>query len=228
MPTERARAVAAPPLFAHNGAMLEHIPRWLGIALKGARAGAEKLAIVQPELGAAFGTIALSSPAFADGARLPDRFTADGEGVSPPLVWGPLPEGTARLALLVEDADAPALQPLVHAVVWGLPGDTHRLAEGAIVRDGPGSVEAGDVGRNSFFGEGWLPPDPPTGHGVHRYAFQLFALTAEAGDPGASPGRAAVVRAMAGHVLAAGLLVGTYSRGEGSGVRPAQAVLRPA
>lgn len=207
--------------------MLEHIPRWLGQVLKGARAGAEKLAIVQPELGAAFGTIALSSPAFGDGGRLPDRFTADGEGVSPPLVWGPLPEGTARLALLVEDADAPALQPLVHAVIWGLPADTHRLAEGAIVGDGDGTAE-GDVGRNSFFREGWLPPDPPSGHGLHRYAFQLFALAEAAGDPGATPGRAAMVRAMAGHVLGAGLLIGTYSRGERGGVRPAAGALRPA
>ncbi len=207
--------------------MLEHIPRWLGAALKGARAGAEKLAIVQPELGAAFGTIDLSSPAFGDGARLPQRFTADGEGASPPLVWGKLPEGTARLALLVEDADAPALQPLVHAVVWGLPADTHRLAEGAIVRDGAGGAE-GDVGRNSFFREGWLPPDPPSGHGVHRYAFQLFALAAEAGDPGTSPGRAAMVRAMAGQVLAAGILIGTYSRGEPDAAGRAGGALRPA
>lgn len=193
--------------------MLEHIPRWLGAVMKGARAGAEKLAIVQPELGAAFGTIDLGSPAFADGGRLPDRFTADGPGISPPLIWGKLPDGTARLALLVEDADAPALQPLVHAVVWGMAADTHRLAEGAIVRDGAGGAD-GDVGRNSYFGEGWLPPDPPTGHGVHRYAFQLFALDAGAGEPGTTPGRAAMVRAMAGHVLAAGILIGTYSRGE--------------
>ena len=207
--------------------MLEHIPRWLGAALKGARAGAEKLAIVQPELGAAFGTIVLSSPAFGDGGRLPERFTADGAGVSPPLVWGPLPEGAARLALLVEDADAPALQPLVHAIVWDLSTDDHGLPEGAIVADGKGDA-ARDVGRNSFFGEGWLPPDPPTGHGVHRYAFQLFALAAGAGDPGPTPGRGAMVRAMAGHVLAAGLLIGTYSRGDPAAARPARAALRPA
>lgn len=206
--------------------MLEHIPRWLGAALKGARAGTEKLAIVQPELGAAFGTIDLASPAFGDGGRLPDRFTADGAGVSPPLTWGPLPDGARRLALLVEDADAPALQPLVHAVVWDLPVDDHGLAEGAIVTDGAG--EGRDVGRNSFFGEGWLPPDPPSGHGVHRYAFQLFALGEGAGDPGNSPGRAAMVRAMAGHVLAAGLLIGTYSRGEPGSDAPARVALRPA
>lgn len=130
--------------------MLEHIPAWLGKALSDVRAGAEKLAIARGTLGTAIPRIELMSPAFADGARLPERFTADGDGVSPPLVWGPLPDGTAHLALLVEDADAPAPQPLVHAVVWGMPADTGRLEEGAIRSDGAGTPER-DVGRNSIF-----------------------------------------------------------------------------
>ena len=202
--------------------MLEHIPRWLGHAMQNLRAGADKLAIVELSRGTA--TIALSSPAFADHARLPPRFTADGEGVSPPLVWGDVPEGTAMLALLVEDADAPAPQPLVHAILWGLPADTRRLSEGAIRPDGPGSPDGGDVGRNSYLDEGWLPPDPPTGHGEHRYAFQLFAL-AGAADPGTSPSRGDIVDAMRGHVLAAGLLTGTYSRGEPAAVGPVGAAV---
>lgn len=193
--------------------MLEHIPHWLGNALRNVRAGADKLCIAQAELGGGFAPIELSSPAFANGARLPPRFTADGEGVSPPLVWGTLPEGTQSLALIVEDPDAPSPQPLVHAILWGIPPGEHRLAEGAIRADGDGAEDGRDVGRNSYFQEGWLPPDPPTGHGSHRYAFQLFALAAAA-DPGDTPGRAAIVKAMAGNVLAAGLLTGTYSREE--------------
>ncbi|MDF2496185.1 YbhB/YbcL family Raf kinase inhibitor-like protein [Sphingomonas sp.] len=208
--------------------MLEHIPAWLGRTLGNVRAGADKLAIVQPELGGTFDALDLMSPAFAQEARLPPRFTADGEGVSPPLTWGAVPEGTALLALLVEDADAPAPQPLVHAVVWGMPADAGRLEEGAIVADGAGIAAQGDVGRNSYLGEGWLPPDPPTGHGEHRYVFQLFALGAGAGDPGASPGRTALVRAMTGHVLAAGLLIGTYSRGEPADATPTQTAVAAA
>jgi hypothetical protein len=194
--------------------MLEHVPAWLGKALSGARAGADRAAIARAELGGRFAALDLSSPAFANGARLPVRFTADGNGVSPPLLWSAPPQGTAMLALLVEDADAPASQPLVHAIVWGIPAQAGRLDEGAILADGSGAAERGDVGRNSFLREGWLPPDPPTGHGEHRYLFQLFALDADVGDPGATPGRGAIVAAMAGHVLAAGLLVGTYSRGD--------------
>lgn len=192
--------------------MLEHVPHWLGKAMTGVRAGADKLAIVQPELGS-FAALHLASPAFANGARLPPRFTADGEGVSPPLFWTGVPEGTERLALIVEDPDAPTLSPLVHAVVWDLPADCEELKEGAIRADGTGDGDGRDVGRNSFLGEGWLPPDPPTGHGEHSYAFQLFALGPWP-DVRDNPSRGAIVKAMAGRVLAAGILTGTYSRGE--------------
>jgi Raf kinase inhibitor-like YbhB/YbcL family protein len=197
--------------------MLEHIPQWLGRALSNVRAGADKLAIAQTGLAAprgSFGVLDLTSPAFADGARLPERFTADGAGVSPPLTWGTPPEGTAGLALLVEDADAPTPRPLVHAVVWRIAADAGRLPEGAIVADGAGDDDGRDVGRNSFRREGWLPPDPPTGHGAHRYVFQLFALDADVADPGQSPGRTALIEAMTGHVIAAGVLTALYSRGE--------------
>ena len=198
--------------------MLEHVPHWLGSALSNLRAGADKLAIVQPGLGA-FATIELASPAFANGARLPERFTADGEGISPPLFWTGVPEGTARLALIVEDPDAPTPQPLVHAVVWDLPGADGQLPEGAIRADGAGSSDGSDVGRNSLFSEGWLAPDPPTGHGEHNYAFQLFAL-ADGPDVGDTPGRGALLAAMEGKVLAAGLLTGTYSRGQEAPIGP--------
>lgn len=192
--------------------MLEHVPTWLGRMLSNVRAGADKLAIVQARLDGDVAALDLTSPAFADGAVLPVRFTADGAGVSPPLTWGAPPFGTASMALLVEDADAPTPQPLVHAVLWGLAADSGRLVEGAIVADGAGTADGRDVGRNSFLREGWLPPDPPTGHGQHRYCFQLFALGVGVGDPGPSPGRSALLAAMQGHVLAAGLLTGTYAR----------------
>ena len=199
--------------------MLEHVPAWLGRLLADRRAGADTLLAAQdgmsgPGFGGA-GGLTLTSPAFADGARLPERFTADADApVSPPLTWTGAPEG-CRLALLVEDADAPAAQPLVHAIVWGLEAATGRLAEGAIVGGG-----ALTVGRNSFLQVGWSPPDPPTGHGEHRYAFQLFALRPGGPDPGDAPGRAALAEAMRGRVLAVDVLVGTYSRGEPAASAP--------
>lgn len=199
--------------------MLEHVPLWLGALLKQVRAGHAKLVIAQADLGIGGATLSVSSPAFADGARLPVRFTADGDGISPPLVWGDVPAGTARLALIVEDPDAPALQPLVHAIVWNLPADERGLAEGAIIPDGAFEADGRDVGRNSYFVEGWLPPDPPTGHGNHDYVFQLFALSEDV-DAGTNPGRSDFIAAISGKVLAAGMLVGTYSRGEPARIAP--------
>jgi Raf kinase inhibitor-like YbhB/YbcL family protein len=203
--------------------MLEHLPAWLGKAMSGWRAGVESLAITRADL-VPTASLSLNSPAFGDMARLPERFTADGAGVSPPLFWSDPPAGTAMLALLVEDADAPTPQPLVHAILWNLPPRAGELAEGAIVADGPGSAEQGDVGRNSYLGKGWLPPDPPRGHGEHRYVFQLFALDAVVEIGGETPGRGAMLDAMAGHVLAAGVLTGTYSREEEAPVGPVGAI----
>ena len=208
--------------------MFEHLPRWLGAMLRNVRAGHSKLAIVQPELQVGETVIDLGSPAFSYGARLPMRFTADGDGISPPLVWGEIPVGTASLALIVEDPDAPAMQPLVHALVWNLPAGERALPEGAIAPDGDGQADGRDVGRNSLVGEGWLAPDPPTGHGSHDYVFQLFALS-DTPELAGNPGRSEVIDALAGRVLGAGMLVGTYSRGEEVPLTPqAVGVARPA
>lgn len=193
--------------------MLEHVPHWLGSLLRNVRAGHSRLVAAQEGVVTGDVRIDLSSTAFGDGARLPIRFTADGDGISPPLHWRGVPEETAGLALIVEDPDAPAPNPLVHAILWGLPATETMLTEGAIAPDGNGEGDGRDVGLNSYRREGWLPPDPPTGHGAHDYVFQLFALSALP-VLGANPGRRELVEAISGRVLAVGLLTGTYSRGE--------------
>lgn len=190
--------------------MLQHIPAWMGRLLGDVRAGHEKLAIMKAGAQAHTPMIDLTSPAFAAGARLPVRFTADGDGVSPPLVWGEVPTGTKSLVLIVEDPDAPMPNPLVHALMWNLPPDLGRIAEGEIVED---MHQVGTVGRNSYGPQAWLPPDPPTGHGEHDYVFQLFAL-ASARELGEKPGRSDVLEAMEGVILGAGVLIGTYARDE--------------
>lgn len=203
--------------------MLEHVPAWMGKLFSNVRAGHEKLAIMKAGVSADTPMIDLTSTAFAAGARLPDRFTADGDGVSPPTLWTALPEGTTRLALIVEDPDAPAPNPLVHALVLNMPADQGSIGEGEIAEDSP---LAALVGRNSYGARAWLPPDPPTGHGNHDYVFQLFALSAPV-ETGDDPGRSDLIEAMTGKVLGAGVLIGTYSRGKPAPSAPVTTALAP-
>jgi Raf kinase inhibitor-like YbhB/YbcL family protein len=197
--------------------MLEKLPDVIGHALHGVRAGLDNIVFNTLGMREGMASIALSSVAFADHAPLPPRFTADapdGEGVSPPLQWTGLPPSTASVVLIVEDADSPTPNPLVHAIVVDLPVGDGSLAEAAI----PSQSNAGldlHVGRNSALQGAWLPPDPPPGHGVHRYAFQLFAL-AQVPEFSDAPGRDEIVDALRAHAIASGLLIGTHERPDGS------------
>jgi Raf kinase inhibitor-like YbhB/YbcL family protein len=193
--------------------MLEKLPEALGHALRGQRAGLENIAFQSIDLRAGMAQIAVTSLAFVDHAPIPARYTADGPGVSPPLQWSGVPSGAASLVVLVEDADAPTPHPLVHAIVVDLAPEDGALAEAALPsKDHEGAGLR--VGRNSYLQAAWLPPDPPPGHGVHRYAFQVFALAAGGFD--GTPGRDAVLDALREHALASGCLIGTYERADGS------------
>jgi Raf kinase inhibitor-like YbhB/YbcL family protein len=182
----------------------------IGEQLRPLRHGLGSLVCNRPEFGGVLTTIHLSSSAFEDHGALPERFTADGEGVSPPLAWHGVPAETQGLVLLVEDPDAPFPKPIVHAIVPALPLGDGQLLEGELPNQRRTEL-AEKMGRNSFAGRAWLPPTPPPGHGPHRYCFQLFALDTHPTfrDP---PGRSALIRAMHGHVLAIGKLVATYER----------------
>lgn len=190
--------------------MLEHLPSAVGQALKSFRPGLDKITSMSSDFAAVPDTVAVSSKAFANGQAIPLRFTEDGAKVSPPLAWAAIPSGTAAVVLLIEDADSPTPAPLVHAIAWNLAGADGALEEGMLRSEGsPGWPQA--LGKNSFLRAEYLPPDPPSGHGAHHYAFQIFALdrTLDLDD---EPGRGALIEAMKGHVLAKGTLVGVYER----------------
>jgi Raf kinase inhibitor-like YbhB/YbcL family protein len=190
-------------------AMLEKVPAALGRALRPARAGIEKIAFLGTQFAHVPETIRVWSPAFQDGGLLPMHCTADGKGLSPPLQWWSVPRGAQSVVILVEDADSPTSQPLVHAIASGLPGTDGELAQGAMNQDG--ADEHLTLGRNSVLYTGWLPPDPPPGHGAHHYAFQVYALN-QTLQLSARPGRGELLVAMHGYVMARGCLVGIYQR----------------
>ena len=173
-----------------------------GHVMQGVRAGAGKLASHQLAEGVA-PTIDVQSIAFEADAGLPISCTADGVGAPPPLRWENVPEFTQSLVLVCEDPDAPAIEPFLHWLVYGMPSEVDGV-DAQSQHDWP-------MAENGHGSAAFTPAAPPAGHGIHHYHFQVFALDAPiALQTGAE--RRDVFELMRGHVLAWGELVGTYQR----------------
>jgi Raf kinase inhibitor-like YbhB/YbcL family protein len=152
-------------------------------------------------------TLHLTSTAFAEGQPIPEKHTCDGRDSSPPLHWSGLPTGSRSLALIVDDPDAP-VGTWVHWVLYGLAPDLEGLPEN--VDKSQYVLRGARQGLNDFRRLGYGGPCPPPGK-PHRYFFKLYALDAELDlKPGAT--KKELLRAMEGHILATGQLMGTYAR----------------
>ena len=150
--------------------------------------------------------IKISSSAFEDGGLIPPEYTCDGQGISPPLQWEPVPEGTASIALICDDPDAP-MGTFVHWVLFNLPAGTSEL-EGNFP-DGETLPNGARQGITDFGKVGYGGPCPPSG--THRYFFKIYALDAMI-DLVSVVDKPALLEAMEGHILSQGQLVGKYKR----------------
>lgn len=143
----------------------------------------------------------LSSAAFGHGEPIPVQYTADGADMSPPLLVSGVPEGTASLALIMDDPDAPA-GTWYHWVVWNIPAEVQELAEGT-------PPEGASEGTNSWDRSGYGGPSPPSG--THRYFVRLYALDQKL-ELTRPVDAETLESAMLGHVLARAELMGIYTR----------------
>lgn len=151
--------------------------------------------------------IKIKSPAFVPGGKIPGKYTCDGMDISPPLAWTSGPEGTKTFALICDDPDAP-MGTWVHWVLFNLPAEIIELRENVLPERG---LESGaKQGMNDFRKIGYGGPCPPGG--THRYYFKLYALDTEINlETGAT--KSELLKAMEGHILAEGQLMGKYERG---------------
>lgn len=144
--------------------------------------------------------LSLSSPSFHDGARIPARYTCDGQDVSPSLRWSRVPAGARTLALELDDPDAPG-GVFVHWLLWNLPARRRSL---------PARVAWRLQGRNSFGRTGYGGPCPPSGP-AHHYVFTLYAVDRKLAL--ARGATSTLLRnALSGHVVGRARLVGIYGR----------------
>lgn len=152
----------------------------------------------------------ISSPSIADGERIPDSYTCEGEDISPTLEVAAIPAGARALALVVDDPDAPG-GTFVHWLIWNLPGNLAEIPEGIPQDDVLGDLGEAAQGENDFGEIGYRGPCPPPGDGEHRYRFTVHALDAELDlEPGAD--RDELDAAMEGHVVGTAQVAGVYSR----------------
>lgn len=142
----------------------------------------------------------IETVAFESGKPIPEKFTCQGEDVSPELVLRDVPSNAKSLALIMDDPDAPS-GTFDHWIAWNIPTDTKKLKEG---------VALAQQGKNSFGNLGYNGPCPPSGK-PHRYFFKLYALDTQLTLPsGAS--KKQLEKAMEGHIVGQAEMVGTYQR----------------
>jgi Raf kinase inhibitor-like YbhB/YbcL family protein len=149
------------------------------------------------------GEVMLRSAAFNDHTMIPDRYSFEKDGISPPLEWTGIPDEAAELVLLCEDPDAPT-GTFTHWLVVGIPPEATGVDEGS-------SPEGGTPCRNDFGEVGWGGPRPPVGDDPHRYFFRLYATDSPSGL-GQDATREEVHAFLEEHTLARGNTVGLFGR----------------
>jgi len=144
--------------------------------------------------------LAVSSSSFSANGNIPAKYTCQGQQVSPPLQVSGMPSGTKSLAIILQDPDAPMPGGFNHWTAWNLPAD------GTLTED----FKGGDQGLNGAKRAGYIGMCPPSG--VHHYHFMVYALDTNLMLDKATTDKAALEKAMAGHILAQGELVGLYEK----------------
>lgn len=150
----------------------------------------------------------ISSPAFANNQRIPQKYTCDGKDINPSLAFSDIPENAKSLVLIVDDPDAP-MGTFVHWVVFNIDPSISEVLENSVPK---GGIE-GVTSRGNL---GWVSPCPPASRGepsgTHRYIFKLYALDAML-NLSSNADKKVIEQAMQKHIIDKAELIGLYSRG---------------
>jgi Raf kinase inhibitor-like YbhB/YbcL family protein len=169
-------------------------------------AGEENINKEGGNMPAAVETLEVKSDVFKSGEIIPRKYTCDGDDISPQLSWTKPPKEAKELVLICDDPDAP-MGTFVHWVAYGIPPDTANLSVNVPKKD---TAMGFRQGKNNFGKVGYGGPCPPHGS-THRFFFKLYAIDKPTNlKPGVT--KEAVMKAIQGHILAQGELIGRYGR----------------
>ncbi len=141
----------------------------------------------------------VKSPVFEHNKLIPSKYTCDGEEVNPPLTIEGIPKETKTLSLILDDPDAPR-ETFDHWIVWNIP-PSGKIAE---------NFKPGIEGLNSTGLQGYIGMCPPAV--THRYFFKVYALNMQLDLKPKSTTKEDLEKAMQGHIIAKGELIGLYKR----------------
>jgi hypothetical protein len=144
----------------------------------------------------------ITSPVFTNNNPIPAKYSCDGDNISPPLKFGDIPANAKSLILIVDDPDAP-MGTFSHWLLWNINPQTAELKENSVPQ---GAVQ----GKNTTGSNNWVSPCPPSGQ--HRYFFKVYALDTTL-NLSPDSDRQILEKAIAGHVIDSGELMGLYKRG---------------
>ena len=158
-------------------------------------------AVAQPQLP----QFMISSNAFEDGGVVPAKFAFRGDNVQPDFSFSGLPDNATSVAIIFHDLDVAlngATDDVLHWLVWNIPASAGGIPEGGLP---DGSVNGTNLmGQTNYFG-----PGAPAGQRYHHYVFEFYALSEDLDLP-ETAGRAELLAAMQGKVVAKAAYVGRY------------------
>ena len=157
--------------------------------------------------------IHISIADFADGGRVPNKYTcaASPTSPSPAMTWSGAPATTQSYVVILHDPDPVingSINDVLHWAIFDIPADAKGLPEGVKAGEQPdGSRQISNIAGNPVY----MGPCAPPGHGDHHYTFEVYALNAKLGLPAATS-RADLMNAMNGKVVAKGVYIGIFGQ----------------
>lgn len=144
-------------------------------------------------------TLTISSTSFTENGVIPIKYTCDGDNLSPALHFQDLPKETVSIAIILHDPDASKAGGFTHWIAWNINPTI----------DIPENYKGGEQGTNDAQKQGYIGPCPPSG--THHYHFKIYALDAIL-TLDKNVNKTTLEKAMKGHILAKGELVGLYKK----------------
>lgn len=150
----------------------------------------------------------VTSTSFKAGDWIPDVHSGYGEDKSPELSVGGIVSGAVSIVITLDDMSHPLFPNYNHWIAWNLPPVSKipgNLPKGPVIDD-PIHLEQGIAyGKHCYRG-----PKPPFNWN-HNYCFTIYTLDTKL-EISSNSNRNDVMKAMKGHVLQSGTLVGKYQR----------------